>query len=748
MSARQPSTSNEALDGFVLQHLQSRGFTDAAKELEKCIGPASNTTADPGRAVLVKALIETMRIKESYEALRDWVDGSLEALRPELRAVLFPFFVHCYLELVEGSELDEAAALMHDCQEDHTLFHRTELNLLGQVTAPSHIVTHEFAKRMRSRRFEVAVCAQTRRLLMHFLQQTGYAQLLSILNRHITLNVTRLSLRVDAADAAAATAQAAASAASQLWTGLSADQLRTMNSGAVPFGPPLALLEKHEELAQALGVPPPHAAMLPARAAALAEQDDSTQAGRAKAGKGGKGKTAKKPGRGGGDGGGSGPAGGSGQDGVSQTEPVDKPRLALPPLSDKVEKEHVKDSRKRANLEDRAPPTAALVTWVDAEGDLCAVGISNDCSVVGCGFSDGLVRLAHLRESAGAKPRKKGKADASEGSAPAAAATSGGDAHAWDAGAPQDAGEEPSTMAMAEASAKEMAVLRGHSGPVYGVTFSRDDNYVLSCSQDGTCRLWGVLQRACLVVYQAHASPVWSVAFAPIGPYFATCGYDRSVRVWRVDATQPIRLLCGHLADARCCAFHPNPTLLASGSDDASIRVWDVSTAECVRLLCHDGHSSGVSCLAISPDGVYLASGGEDKALLIWHLPSAGLCRRIQQAHASVVWSVCFSMEGAQIATSAGDCTLCVWDCAGATERVIDDEAPHESADVATSDNGFDGTVSARNGVTPTKQSHGGGASSRFLISRLHTKFTPVVEARYTRGNVLIAAGAFAPPPR
>lgn len=737
MVSRQPAVSNETLDGFVLQHLQSRGFTDAAKELAKYISPADNTAHNPSRPALVQALVGTMGIKESYEALRDWVDGSLEAFRPELRAVLFPFFVHCYLELIEGSALEEAATLLRECQDDHALFHRTELNLLSQVTAPSQLTTHEFAKRVRGRSFELSVCAQTRSLLVHFLQQGGYAQLLAILNRHITLNITRLSLRVDATDAEAVAARSAASAASQLWVGLSAEQLRAVNSAAVPFGLPLAILEKHEEIANKLGVPPPHATLLPARAAALLGQEAADDAGNKGKGKGGK-AAAKRAAA---AGGGSAAEVSAAEAAKAISEPVDNPSLPLPPLNEKVEKEVVMASRKRTSLESRAAPSAALLTWVDADGDLCAVGFSNDCSTVGCGFSDGLVRLAHLREAAGAKPRKKAKAPASAAAAVAEGETSAsGDVAnggaAWDTGTPQDSGDEPSAVAMAEASAREMAVLRGHSGPVYGVAFSRDDLYVLSCSQDGTCRLWGVVQRACLVVYAAHASPVWSVAFAPIGPYFATCGHDRSVRVWRVDMTQPLRLLSGHLSDARCCAFHPNPSLLASGSDDASIRIWDVSTAQCVRLLCHDGHSSSVSCLAISPDGLHLASGGEDRALLLWHLPSAALCRRIQNAHASTVWSVCFSMEGAQIATSAADCTLCIWDCKAAAAPESD-----EGSAVAGG-----AALLTTNGCSGLPESNGGRSRSRFLISKMHTKFTPVVEARYTRTNVLLAAGAFTPP--
>ena len=180
-----------------------------------------------------------------------------------------------------------------------------------------------------------------------------------------------------------------------------------------------------------------------------------------------------------------------------------------------------------------------------------------------------------------------------------------------------------------------------------------------------------------------------------------------------------------------------------------------------MRLLCHNGHSSGVSCLAIAPDGVHLASGGEDRALLLWHLPSARMCRRIQHAHASMLWSVCFSMEGAQVATSAGDCTVCVWDCRAATSPEEDeaacDAAPPGGGTTGTAgDMGGTGTtIAATTSTSPslshgTKGDSGGGSSSgkkstRFLISRMHTKFTPVVETRYTRSNVLLAAGAFAP---
>ena len=113
--ANQPRTSEAALDSFVLQHLQSRGFEAAANVLKgelRTKRPATGVSADSSRPTLIQLLVSTMHIKQSYEALRDWVDGSLEAFKAELRSVLFPFFVHCYLELIEASELTEAAELL------------------------------------------------------------------------------------------------------------------------------------------------------------------------------------------------------------------------------------------------------------------------------------------------------------------------------------------------------------------------------------------------------------------------------------------------------------------------------------------------------------------------------------------------------------------------------------------------------------------------------------------------------------
>jgi WD40 repeat protein len=60
-------------------------------------------------------------------------------------------------------------------------------------------------------------------------------------------------------------------------------------------------------------------------------------------------------------------------------------------------------------------------------------------------------------------------------------------------------------------TASECMVMRGHSGPVYGLTYTRDSSHVLSTSEDKTIRLWNLTTFTNQVAYQGHNYPVWDI---------------------------------------------------------------------------------------------------------------------------------------------------------------------------------------------------------------------------------------------
>ena len=102
---------------------------------------------------------------------------------------------------------------------------------------------------------------------------------------------------------------------------------------------------------------------------------------------------------------------------------------------------------------------------------------------------------------------------------------------------------------MDEKAAETVRNLYGHCGPVYCFSFSPDKSLLLSCSEDGTVRLWSLHTWTCVVCYKGHIFPVWSVKFSPYGYYFATGSHDKTARLWATDSHQPLRVFAGHYSD-------------------------------------------------------------------------------------------------------------------------------------------------------------------------------------------------------
>jgi WD40 repeat protein len=94
-----------------------------------------------------------------------------------------------------------------------------------------------------------------------------------------------------------------------------------------------------------------------------------------------------------------------------------------------------------------------------------------------------------------------------------------------------------------------MNPLIGHAGPVYSLSFSASEEYMISGSEDGTARLWSLETMSNLGVYRGHNFPVWTVDFSSTNLYFATGSYDRTARLWSCDHIYPLRIFVGHQSD-------------------------------------------------------------------------------------------------------------------------------------------------------------------------------------------------------
>ena len=65
--------------------------------------------------------------------------------------------------------------------------------------------------------------------------------------------------------------------------------------------------------------------------------------------------------------------------------------------------------------------------------------------------------------------------------------------------------------------------LVGHRGPVYSVGYMPNNtDYLLSCGEDTTLRIWDVESQSNKAVYEGHSYPVWCLDVDRLGIYVAT----------------------------------------------------------------------------------------------------------------------------------------------------------------------------------------------------------------------------------
>ncbi|CAN8066744.1 unnamed protein product [Agarophyton chilense] len=252
--------------------------------------------------------------------------------------------------------------------------------------------------------------------------------------------------------------------------------------------------------------------------------------------------------------------------------------------------------------------------------------------------------------------------------------------------------------------------LRGHTQMVCFLSWSPDDQFLLSTSNDQTIRLWDMKTGECCRVFEKHTDPVTSCAWMPNGKTFVSGSQDQKLLEWNVESGEVIasytvpnrvndltistngKLLVATCSDNTILVFDTgkkqqlclmkelysitslflsadNESLIVSinsqedpEASDPEIHVWNISKQRIVQRLtgykqtryviraCFGGHNQ-----------MLVLSGSEDELVYIWERRSGKLIAKLRGHDGTVNTITCNENNQNLFASGSDDKTIIIW---------------------------------------------------------------------------------------
>ncbi|XP_041725538.2 striatin isoform X2 [Coregonus clupeaformis] len=214
----------------------------------------------------------------------------------------------------------------------------------------------------------------------------------------------------------------------------------------------------------------------------------------------------------------------------------------------------------------------------------------------------------------------------------------------------------------------EPSVLRGalcgHTDSVWGLVYSSVHQRLLSCSGDGTVRLWDASNTKPALATFHHKefgvpSSVDLVCSEPA--HMVTSFTSGHIGLFNMETQQLVLSLESTAETGTPCQInrvlsHPTLPITITAEEDKHIKFFDNNTGKLIHSMV--AHLEAVTSLAVDPNGLYLMSGSHDCSIRLWNLETK-TCIQEFTAHRKKndesIHDVAFHPSKAYIASAGAD---------------------------------------------------------------------------------------------
>ncbi|KPI96979.1 WD repeat-containing protein 33 [Papilio xuthus] len=221
-------------------------------------------------------------------------------------------------------------------------------------------------------------------------------------------------------------------------------------------------------------------------------------------------------------------------------------------------------------------------------------------------------------------------------------------------------------------------ILQAHDSPVRSMVWSHGEGWMVTGDHSGFIKYWQSNMNN-VKMYQAHKEAVRGISFSPSDSKIVTCSDDGTLRIFDFYRCQEERILRGHGADVKCVQWHPTKALIVSGSKDNQqpIKLWDPKSGTALSTL--HAHKSTVMDLKWNDNGNWLITASRDHLLKLFDIRKLGTELQVFRGHkkeaSSVVWHP--NHEGL-FCSGGSDGAILFWNV-GTDKEVGCIEGAHES---------------------------------------------------------------------